>query len=430
MTHPLAQHKIDGAIETLLRWAAFSTPLYIVGIEIAGYPVTLPLVLVVLLDIALVFRGTVRPASFAVISVLLGWFLLTAVGRYPPGSYILSLSVLGLILFPFAASLPGNVRPKRILRWFIYGAISTSIFVGWEIGMNVVGLPALEDLFPYGTFGTARSGTYLGFQRINATYVEPAGYATYLVFLYALLDLSEYKGIPLKRRGLMKVITAGMVVLLLSLSGIILLLGYLGCSFLLHRRRKILDVVSSGTFWARSFATGVLFSGLLAVYWPTVQEVYNLFAGRIEQIFIVIDRGIFSGSEGGRVQSALVVFRYWGEQGFWEALYGEGYAHHEQWLMREYWYLPPMSSFRRGDLHNIFSAVGIATGIVGYLLYLSFLTTLARGYQLPLGFVGLLVLAHGATGFLIDVQFWLPVLIGTIVLGNRGEPKKNKAAEF
>lgn len=404
----------DGMVESLVYGVAFAIPLYIVGLHVGGFPLILPLVLLLVLDVVLLLRGRLQTGTTAVIAFFLVWCLLTAAGRHPPSSYVLSLILLAAILFPFCVSYP-RVDPSKLIRWLLYGTYTTFFFAIYEVGMNVLGLPALEDYITVGTFEIARSGSYLGFQRVNGTYVEPAGYALYLVYVYALLDIAARQGVEIpnlrwKRAAILLVLLAT-----LSFSGVVLLVGYLGASLVFDQRRRI-----ARTLLARSFWKGVLaFLPVVAVvgylYGETIYSVGALFVSRFNTVVMVLETGTLTGSEGGRIQSTLITFDYWQEEGGWKVLMGEGYTHHNSWLVNNFWYLPEGSSFRRGDVHSIFSVVGIATGVVGYVTYILLVYSIVRAFRIPLTFAALWILAHLSTGFLIDVQFWLPVLVaGTL----------------
>lgn len=414
----------DRMVESLLYGVAFSIPLYIIGLHVGGFPLILPLVLLLLLDVVLLLRGRLQAGTTSVIAFFLGWCLLTAAGRHPPSSYILSLTLLAAILFPFCATYP-RVDASKLIQWLLYGTYTTFFFAFYEVGMNVIGLPALEDYITVGTFENARSGSYLGFQRVNGTYVEPAGYALYLVYVYAILDRAAQQGVDIphltrKRAAILLVLLAT-----LSFSGVVLMVGYLIASLIFDQRRRLARILLARSSWKRVFVLLPVLAGVAYVYGETIYDVGALFVSRFNTVLMVLETGTLTGSEGGRIQSTLVAFDYWQEQDGWKVFMGEGYSHHNSWLVNTFWYLPEGSSFRRGDIHSIFSAVGIATGVVGYLTYILLVISIVRAFRLPLTFAALWILAHLSTGFLIDVQFWLPVLIAGTIFSSIAGAQKN-----
>ena len=109
---------------------------------------------------------------------------------------------------------------------------------------------------------------------------------------------------------------------------------------------------------------------------------------------------------------------YWSSQDWTNLLIGEGYANYSEWLRQEFGYLTPiLSSFARGQINNIFAAIGISTGIIGLLLYLLFVKSIfSRRYIfIPMSFIAVWIVMHFASGMLIGVLAWVPILIAAIV---------------
>jgi hypothetical protein len=409
------------AYEPLICAIAFSLPLYILGTTLGGFDFTLLVVLVLVLDGLILLHGQFVVQSTVAIAVFVGWCFLTAVGRHPPGSYLASLLGFAAFLFPFCGPVPEHVRSRRVLRWLVYGLIVTFVFAAYEIGVNVVGATPLEELFPYGVLAEVRAGEYLGFRRVKATFVEPARYAQYLALVYAILDLAGRNGIEIRHRRLLLASILVVLVSTLSLSGIIIIAGYFGASFLLEARQWLTAPLRSERFWKMAlFVWSPLIVGGWVLYGDVVTEVVQLFLGRLEEVVAVLRLGILTGSEGSRVQSTLVMFDYISNQDWMHVLMGEGYSNAEVWLRENFAFLgAERASFARGDLHNMFSTITLSTGLVGLGLYAAFLVTIFRQKtrSVPLLFITVVFIIHFATGYLLYARFWMMMLVAQIIFG-------------
>jgi len=284
-----------------------------------------------------------------------------------------------------------------------------------------VGATPLEELFPYGVLAEVRAGEYLGFRRVKATFVEPARYAQYLALVYAILDLAGRNGIEIRHRRLLLASILVVLVSTLSLSGIIIIAGYFGASFLLEARQWLTAPLRSERFWKMAlFVWSPMIVGGWVLYGDVVTEVVQLFLGRLEEVVAVLRLGILTGSEGSRVQSTLVMFDYISNQDWMHVLMGEGYSNAEVWLRENFAFLgAERASFARGDLHNMFSTITLSTGLVGLGLYAAFLVTIFRQKtrSVPLLFITVVFIIHFATGYLLYARFWMMMLVAQIIFG-------------
>jgi hypothetical protein len=409
------------AYEPLICAIAFSLPLYFLGISLGGFDFTLLVVLVLILDGLILLHGQFVVQPTVAITVLAGWCLLTVIGRHPPDTYLASLLGFVAVLLPFCGPVPESVRPRRVVKWLVYGLLVTFAFAAYEVALNVVELPPLEELFPYGVWAEARTGVYLGFRRVKATFVEPARYAQYLALVYVILDLAGRKGFELRYRRLLLSGILAVLVATLSLSGIIIMVWYFGVSFFLNVRERLTAPLRSERFWKMTlFVWGPLTIGIGAMYGDVVVEVVRLFVGRLEEVITVLKLGVLTGSEGSRVQSTLIMFDYVFNQDWVHVLIGEGYSNAEAWLRNQFSYLgEERASFARGHLHNMFSTVILSTGLVGLGIYMYFLVTIlgqkTRG--VPLLFIATVFIIHFATGYLLYARLWTTVLVAQIIFG-------------
>jgi hypothetical protein len=423
----------ERAYEPLICAIAFSLPLYFLGIPSGGFDFTLLVVLVLVLDALILLNGKFVIGTTRALTIFVVWCFLTAVGRYSPSSYLVSLLGLIAVTFPLCGPVPQNVRPRRVLNGLIYGLLVTFVFAAYEVMINFVGVPPLESFFSYGVWANIRTGEYLGFRRVKATFVEPARYAQYLSLVYAIIDAAGRRGVEIRyRRWLLGGILVALISTL-SLSGVIIMAGYFGASFLLNARERLTAPLRSEQFWKMTlFVWTPLAVGIAVMYGDAVAEIAALFRERLDKVVEVIQFGILVGSEGSRVQSTLIMFDYVSGQDWVSVLIGEGYSNAEQWLQENFTFLlGTKASFARGDLHNIFSTVTISTGVVGLSAYVYVLYSVfrQRTRSVPLLFIAVVFVLHFATGYLLYTRLWMTILVAQIIFGRFLQARRSSGAE-
>jgi hypothetical protein len=394
---------------------AFALPLWAFGIEIGGYPFTILTVLFICLDGLLLLRASFVKSTFFWAVLLALWCFLTAAFRYSPTAYLASWFGLCVMLLPFCG-VAENVRRERLLKFLVVGTLVSFCFGTYEIASNFVGLPRLGEVFTFGLWSQVQYTSQIGLTRVKATMAEPAHYSRYLVFVYATVDLAERNGLTFRGRRLFQATTLLMITATLSLTGIVLVIVYIFASSINAQKSNLISTLFSGRLLLTVLGLPVLVY-LLYFSSGTVREIVDLVVRRINDSFRAYEYGVLKGSEGSRINSTFIVFDYLASQDLWHALTGEGYANYDRWLVEKYWYLDRgRSSFARGDLHNAFSVVGISTGLLGLLLYISFLSAIVRKYALPYLFALLWVVSHFSTGGIVKAQFWGIVLVAAIIL--------------
>lgn len=167
----------------------------------------------------------------------------------------------------------------------------------------------------------------------------------------------------------------------------------------------------------------------VVVAWQYIGESISEYVAftfdRLQAAIAAIQLGLVSGSEASRARSATMMFEYWASQDWIRMLVGEGYANYEGWLEQTFPHVGEglESSFARGSVHSVFSAVGISTGIVGLFLYLGLIgtVTLRKTASLPLALMALWIVYHFAMGYLIDYKLWWPIIFGVLIFRTQGE---------
>jgi hypothetical protein len=403
-------------IEWNLKFIAFTLPFQIVGIDAGAYPFSLTVLALGVLNVLLLVRGRFSSRVLAALAVFTGWCLVTAAFRHPPGTYLLSWFGLILVTAPICATYPQQISRKKLLSALVLGAVASFVLATYEVTVAVGSVPPIEDLFPLSI--QPKTGDFLGFRRVKAGMEEPAHYAIYLVLIYAIIDHGQKQNINVPWSQQVKLLTPVFLLTTLSLSGVILFTAYLAVKTLGNLR----EVFQVWRLWRSGLlllSAPIIVAGLVyTVRASGLDEVVVLFASRLDVVIDVVTGGTLTGSEGSRANTIPVMIDYWSSQSWIHLFMGEGYANYSKWLVQEFGYLnPTLSSFARGQINNIFAAIGISTGVVGVLLYLGFLKSIfSRScIHLPASFIVTWLVMHFASGMLIGVLPWATLLAACIV---------------
>lgn len=240
--------KVGGALkhragrETLIERATcfflaaffFTFPLESVGVDVVGYPMSLPFVCLLAVSGLVVLQGEFRLLPLVTGGAFLVWALATNVGSSPLESFIFSVAVLFIIWIPLMKRLDVSGVRELAVKWFIRGVFLSFLFVYYDLFINMFGWPPLSEVLPF--FGEQRTREIGGILRVKAAMTEPAYYAVYLSFVYVVVD--RELGNAWTRRFL-KLHVVGALLLAQSLSGISLLLFYLSLKAVFHIRRSL-----------------------------------------------------------------------------------------------------------------------------------------------------------------------------------------------
>jgi hypothetical protein len=417
---------LDRLYSKMLQGLAFFWPLYVLGIPAGGFDFTIPVCLLLLISCIVLIRGRFHSPTLATACVFLAWCLLVTLPRYQPSAYLLSWMGLGAMLLPFCGVIPESLQTEKILDGIYWGAIVSFGFAIYEIAVTLAGLPPLEEIFTFGLWPKVRTAEFLGIQRVKSTMAEPAHYARYLVFVYAILDTATLYGYKIRRDRLFRAVWFLILLSTLSLTSVVLTATYVGV-VAVSRWRRGLQKLFVPQFWIYVGLSPFALVGVLYAAGVSPVEVIELFADRFEGVIQAIQFGVVVGSEGSRIQSTLILFRYLGSQDALTFFIGEGYSQASLWLEERFGHLPKnISSFARGDLHNVFSAVGISTGIVGLSLYISYIANLllSHRWMIPAPIAIVWVVSHFATGYLIGYHFWTPLLLAGCIFRSYKFPRE------
>ena len=409
---------IDRSVEGVYRLFAFSVPFAVIAIPLGSYYFSLATFFLLVLDILFLLRGRFISTPLASVTLFLAWCLLAAVPRLSVGTYLPSLLALSTMLIPLVVSIPDVIRPQKIIQALIYGLIGSFLLAAYDVLVNV-GLPPLTEIFSgVGLWGTEaiQESVYFGIYRAKSAQTEPSHYAHYLAFTYAILDQADRKGMRVPRARLLKTAITFFIFATVSLSGLIMFVGYLGMVGVIEWRQRILKKLFSPNFWA--LLPFLAFAGLLIAefYGEGIAKYVSWTFGRLDDAITAVQLGLVQGSEASRARSATIFFEYWASQDWWGALVGEGYGNQEEWLVDNFGHLGGNISFARGSVHNNFAYVGITTGVMGFLLYVfNILVFVKKRYYVPVSIFGIWVLGHFAMGYLTFYRFWWPLILGIVI---------------
>jgi hypothetical protein len=423
----LVRRTTDRAIERLYRVFAFSVPFATIAVPLGAYLFSVATFLLLCLDLLLVLRGRFQAAPLVSVTVFLAWCLLAAVPRLQVGTYLFSLLALTAMLIPLVVSIPDAVRPQKIIYALIYGLIGSFALAAWDIGVNV-GLPPLHNVLSgIGIWGSVDGSVYFGVYRAQSAQTEPAHYAHYLAFTYAILDQADRRELRVPYPRLLKAATTFFLFATLSLSGLIMFVGYLGMVVVIEWRRRILGKLFSLNFWG--LLPFLVFAGVLIAefYGEGIAEYISWIYGRLDDAVTAIQLGLVKGSEASRARSATIFLKYWASQDWWGALIGEGFGNQAKWLVENFGHLKG-TSFARGSVHNNFAYIGITTGVVGFLLYIvNIFVFIKERVSVPISIFGVWVLGHFAMGYLTFYRFWWPLILGIAIFEGVGGEGRNEA---
>lgn len=421
----------DRAIELLLCLLALAIPLYVVGFEVRGFDLNVAAVLLALLGPVLIVRGRFLKKNLLLLSFWLGWILLTVAWRYEPMDYVLSMGALFVVTVPLTASW-GRIDEGRLFRYFVAGLVISLAFAGYDFCAAIFGLSPLEDVASVGLLSHSRTGEVGGFRRVKALMMEPAHYAIYLAFAYALVDGAGPRFFRERALVLLR------VTIVIALVGTLSLAGMFLWGIAVLSRGALLALRLSGNLkrWSlgRLISVGIL-SGLifLGARYSEAPQIAENYANRIDRTMASLVEDHLVGSEGSRANAIPVMLDYW-DNGPQQLLVGEGYANFEMWLMREYGHLGRWSSYARGEVNNTFAVVGISTGAPGLLLFLLFVLVAAftSPRKLPVHMTLLWLASNFASGMLIGYLIWSLALVAILLSGafTEGRPLSNPPLEM
>jgi hypothetical protein len=393
-------------LATLAYTFGLSVPFVAIGPTLGSLILSPALISAFLLAIASVFsRDVLARNSYAVVIWILA-LALTSSWRNDAQIYAAPLLLLLLMaLLGFSVRLT-RLECASILNGYKHSlavvvALSTVEFFAAKVGFGSVAEVAASVFAHRRVAGDSALGI-----RLAGGFREPADFVIYLVFSVFLLyrtGLGSKGDLLLSFGAIMVVVLAGSVTGYLLLA---FLLVYILLAKMQEGGRANIDRVSS---------SGVIIAcGMLAIFAVVVFgteggiEFISKIGDRIQRgVVSLVDQELVR-SEGSRANAIPVLVDALNSEGHLFALIGTGFGSHEQYLIERFGYLGDISAFARGDVSNIYAAIGLSSGLVGLVGYLLlqawfFFNGVGPGYR---GLFAFICLAHFFLGSLLSAFFW------------------------
>lgn len=390
-------------MRNLLFLIGMTIPFPAIGLELANGLFLSPPMLFGTLYAGLFLIATGVHRMHLVAAAMLFVFALTAVPRFPPASYLLSIAALAIAIAPLTAPVNGIAQWSSLKSGFLWGLNITLSIVAVELLAQLlhitVALDLLQNIFVHGN-----PGSFLNYLRPKAGFLEPAHLAIYLGFAYVTLDQLHGEGSGKRWLQIFVLLAIGLTG---SLSGIAIMLMY----FLVNWSQKVLPSLRKSI---RKRTVIFLITGsvivliVVSLSQQQIGDVMNHYLERLIRAAAAIEQGSLVGSEGSRINAFLALPNYWSQSGLAGFLFGTGYANYETWLIENYGHLGVWSTFGRGQLDSIAIAVFLSTGLSGLVAYGYFTVSVFLRSRLStaLGVQAFLVIVNFAFGFLVLYLYW------------------------
>lgn len=334
----------------------FTFSLFDVGTAVGDYALTVPLFCLGLY-IASSFLGArvlIRRRTLTAVLLYVAWAGITTFPRVAAEEFGPSLAVFSLLLVPLWLAPKGVDRSDIAVRWFMRGLFLCFAICAYQLLMRVSPLPKLGSFVPLAI--PPRTTRIGGFERINGLMIEPSFLAMYLSFGYIVNDLL-WPAPPATRLSV-KLLTLFFLVLTFSMSGFIVWLAYVVYKYIVKLKYK--------RWIKRSVSILLVILVILPVAAPLLLRTSAgnyLWARLTAMAQFAMGSGNVRGSVAVRLGAIPLAFHYLAQG---HTFVGEGYSNYEQWVSE---YRAGIGQVAQGSVHNIYSVVVLATGLIGLALY-------------------------------------------------------------
>ena len=295
------------------------------------------------------------------IGIFLFWCFVTAVYNQLNIKWLISFIPLFLMIIPISFTY-SKFDFNGFQKYFLCGFLLTIPFAFYDLATSYFGF------IPFGStsalFDYSAGGVLGNFLRVRSTFSEPSFYAIYLCLVfYVQSDFDiKYKKI---------LVTTIIILLLLTLS----LTGVFIMAFLVYYK------YFRGTI-IRKFKTIITVILVTIISYIIFPSTFDQLINRISNTYFSFNSSNITGSEESRINTFPVLINYFTSSDG-NILTGEGYSNYEGWLINNYSYAGLLSSFARGQIHNAFAVIGISTGLMGLIIYLSIFLIMGSKNILP-----------------------------------------------
>ncbi len=375
-------------INKIIKLYCLCLPLNVFTIEVGGYPLGIPMLMVITLTLALIlYNRPLYKNIFLTLISFLTFALITTLMNHGITKFVLSLGLLSCLALPLCFKL----RKDDVIgfeKYLIAGFLLTIPFSMYDLGVTLLGFTPTEEISEF--FSTSTNSplySYLGFYRIKSTFTEPSYFGIYLVSIFYITTQLEIKN--KQKFQLLLLLFIGLTV---SLTAFILI-GFVIVIYLFKKK-----------LFAYKYLVA-LFLVLLAL-----PSLTTIIIERLIETVTSLEQGDLSGSEGSRINSLSVMFQYLAEQNPIKLLIGEGYSYYSEWLIDRFSGYP-LIGYSRGQIFNAFAVIGISLGVIGLILYTIFFFSLAGSNDFKFYEILFHFIIQFSLAFFVGYLFWSVLML-------------------
>lgn len=363
-------------------------PLYIIGFNI-GYDFSLSVIYLLLVSPFLI---NTRLKVDSVSNIILAFLSFSFVSyAYNSSSSISSLLALGLFCLILVNKKRFYLEENTIYKILLFGLAINLTYSLLQFAGNYSSI----DLFIPDVLSIERYRLSKGWEKFRPIgfFLEPAHLSIYATLI---LILAKYYVNNYKKYRVLKFLSIIVILISFSLSGAILLAIYLIGEQ--YERFNNIREYKKNIKYLFSFAVFIL---LVFIFY---QEYFLKMSNRLLKLFYLLTLGDFSGSEGVRGNAFLVAYEYIREVNFINLLIGLGPGSSDLWVSDTFSHIPTLE---KGKVPNSFVVIIINQGLIGLILYLSFVYKIIYKNSGSILFYLLFLMINLAYGFYIGYLLWL-----------------------
>lgn len=331
---------------------------------------------------------------------------ISSFGRYPFSSFLPSLFVFSFLLFPFLTKIKINNTQSLMINSFAL----LSIYCLLEF---IIGLISLQLMFDIENFLNINGSTttYGGIRRLRGAFLEPSvmGIAINFYLLYFL----NLKRISFTKK--MSLIFVSILLIILTFSSSAYAALALNIIFVtLFKTKNIKYKIKLKNIFFLTFFGLVLILGNNYFLAP----IYKAFEKLTLIPDVILNENIV-GSVGYRINSLIIAPLYILEADFYGRILGTGFSNYSDYIISNYGY-NEFSGFYDGSIGNIFSAILLSTGLLGFFSFLIFMkeAIYIENKLTRINFIFLVMMSLIAFGDFTSPWIWIIIYITKISLEN------------
>lgn len=375
---------LDKVFNKLVYLFFLTFPAYILGINIGGYPVNIPTVILLFLGVMIFLRNRyVKITMYAYIFLIL-WFFLSSILQLKLVDFSLSLLFFVIVTYPMVAAIPDSFSVKKLSKYLLGGFYISLLFCLVVIVSNYYGFDV------QGSMELGSPPAYLWMDgvkelpRLKSLMLEPSYYAVYLTFIFVFIDRHQ---LMIRKYNLHKLFVLIALLFTFSLSGYMLFLSYFLLSYVFRRR-----IPRKWVFYGVFFLVGLSF---IYVSNKKVHSVVDrVLVTRLNNISRNVDE---DNSESVRKASLIIFPKYMETSSFLKLLVGEGFSNTEAWSKEH---------TGNGLIYMVLPIVFLSSGIIGFLIFMGFLFLFFIEIKQPISVLVVPILFLFVTGHFILYYVW------------------------